>query len=196
MKQTHYEVLGVDPRATPEQIEKAYRFALEMYGDAALATYSLLAPEELAEMRGEVEEAYGVLRDPLKRQLYDGGDRPGASSLPLPFPKPEPVAEMPAPPPSPAVVTTPGPAPRTTLTEPVTGERLRRARQDAGVTLQDIAASTKIGVRFLEYIELDRFALLPAPVYLRSFLTEYAKAVGLDPRQTAEAYMARLPRTT
>jgi cytoskeletal protein RodZ len=68
-------------------------------------------------------------------------------------------------------------------------------REESGVRLQDIAAASKIGVRFLEYIEADRFGLLPAPVYLKSFLQEYAKAVGLEPRRTAEGYMARLPRS-
>ena len=51
---------------------------------------------------------------------------------------------------------------------------------------------TKIGLRFLEYLEEDRFALLPAPVYLRGFLQEYARLVGIDPRRSADAYMSRL----
>ena len=59
---------------------------------------------------------------------------------------------------------------------------------------REIAARSKIGVRFLEYIEEDRHGLLPAPVYLRGFLQEYARAVGLDPRRTADAYLARLRR--
>ena len=36
-------------------------------------------------------------------------------------------------------------------------------------------------MRYLEYIEADRHALLPAPVYLRGFLQEYARATGLEP---------------
>ena len=49
-------------------------------------------------------------------------------------------------------------------------------------------------MRFFEYIEADRHADLPARVYLRSFLQEYAKAVGLDPIGVADAYIARLPK--
>jgi type II secretory ATPase GspE/PulE/Tfp pilus assembly ATPase PilB-like protein len=71
---------------------------------------------------------------------------------------------------------------------------LRRFREGRGVSLRTIATASKIGVRFLEYIEADRHDQLPAPVYLRSFIQEYARAVGLDPRHTADAYMARLPR--
>jgi flagellar biosynthesis protein FlhG len=62
------------------------------------------------------------------------------------------------------------------------------------VDLRRIASITKIGTRFLEYIEEDRFALLPAPVYLRGFLQEYARAIGLEPGAVAKAYMRRMPR--
>jgi flagellar biosynthesis protein FlhG len=80
------------------------------------------------------------------------------------------------------------------LAEPVTGPALRRFREQVGVTLREIATRSKVGVRYLEYIEQDRHRDLPAPVYLRGFLQEYARAVGLDPRRTAEAYLAQLAR--
>jgi cytoskeletal protein RodZ len=35
--------------------------------------------------------------------------------------------------------------------------------------------------------------LLPAPVYLRGFLQEYARLVGIDQRRVADAYMSRIP---
>jgi cytoskeletal protein RodZ len=78
----------------------------------------------------------------------------------------------------------------------MTGSDLKKIRESRGVSLRAIALATKIGVRFLEYIEQDRLAMLPAPVYLRGFLMEYGRALGLDPRRTAESYMARLPRQT
>jgi flagellar biosynthesis protein FlhG len=67
-------------------------------------------------------------------------------------------------------------------------------REARGMSLRHIAAVTKIGLRFLEYVEEDRFELLPAPVYLRGFLLEYARLVGIDPRRAADAYMGRLTR--
>jgi flagellar biosynthesis protein FlhG len=76
----------------------------------------------------------------------------------------------------------------------LSGAELRRIREARGVSLRHIASVTKIGMRYLEYIEEDRFALLPAPVYLRGFLQEYARLVGIDPRRTADAYMSRLAK--
>ena len=65
----------------------------------------------------------------------------------------------------------------------VTGADLKRIREARGISLRDIALQSKIGMRILEYIEEDRLPYLPAPVYLRGFLQEYARAVGLDPRE-------------
>jgi curved DNA-binding protein CbpA len=69
--QNHYEVLGINPQASPEEVERAYRFTLELYGDGALATYSLLDPAEVRRARSRVQEAYEVLRDPARRHAYD-----------------------------------------------------------------------------------------------------------------------------
>jgi curved DNA-binding protein CbpA len=187
----HYEVLGIDARATPEQVERAYRFCLEMYGDTSLAIYSLLDADEQRGARSRVQQAYEVLRDPFRRHEYDvsqGFARPGAPmpSLPRPAIGPVPVRVAPPPPPRP-------PAPEV-LEPPVDGAALRRFREGRGISLKDIAARSKVGVRYLEYIEADRHALLPAPVYLRGFLLEYARATGLEPRRTAEAYMSRVRR--
>ena len=79
------------------------------------------------------------------------------------------------------------------LPEVLTGPDLKRIREARGVSLRHMANVTKIGTRFLEYIEEDRFGFLPAPVYLRGFLQEYARMVSLDPRRVADAYMKRLP---
>jgi hypothetical protein len=86
------------------------------------------------------------------------------------------------------------PAAPLVLAEPVTGPALRRFREQVGVSLREISIRSKVGVRYLEYIEQDRHRDLPAPVYLRGFLQEYARAVGLDPKLTADAYLAKVAR--
>jgi flagellar biosynthesis protein FlhG len=179
--ETHYAVLGIGPRATPEQVERAYRHAAGLYDAEALATYSLLDPEERQEARARVEEAYGVLRDARRRRDYDAslGLAPEAGGPAFSSPPAEP------PPPS-------GRPPVVVLPDPVTGPDLKRFRESRGIPLREIAATSKVGVRYLEYIEAERLEVLPAPVYLRGFVQEYARAVGLDPRHTAESYLARV----
>lgn len=182
----HYEVLGLTPLATAEQVEKAFEFFEAMYGEGSVATYSLLGPDEVAAARARIRDAHSVLSDPARRHAYDVAEGFASADEPLLRFSPAPAAAA-EPPPSP-----PRRAAAQVLTPPVTGERLKRFREERGVSLREIAAVTKVSVRYLEYIEADRHALLPAPVYLRGFLREYAREVGLDPGPTVEAYMARL----
>lgn len=187
LRGNHYEVLGLDVQASAELVERAYRFQLELYHEAGLATYSLLDAEELKAARARVAEAHAVLSDPTRRRAYDVGlglvraEGPQLRlEVPLRAPPPEPPDAAPAP---------------ERLPGPVTGAALRGFREARGVSLNAIAAASKVGVRFLEYIEQDRHQDLPAPVYLRGFLQEYARCVGLEPSATAEAYLARVPRS-
>jgi len=72
-KRDYYEVLGVGRDASPEQIRKAYR-------QAALTYHPDRNKEEGAEERfKEAAEAYEVLSDPQKRQIYDRHGHAGLS---------------------------------------------------------------------------------------------------------------------
>jgi cytoskeletal protein RodZ len=63
---------------------------------------------------------------------------------------------------------------------PTAGERLRSAREEKGLSLEDIAAQTRIPRRHLESIESADWEHLPAPTYTVGFAKSYAGAVGLD----------------
>lgn len=60
------------------------------------------------------------------------------------------------------------------------GERLRAAREEQDLTLEDIASKTRIPRRHLEAIENGDWASLPAPTYTIGFAKSYASAIGLD----------------
>jgi cytoskeletal protein RodZ len=63
---------------------------------------------------------------------------------------------------------------------PTVGERLRAAREEKKLSLEDIAAQTRIPQRHLESIETAEWDKLPAPTYTVGFAKSYASTVGLD----------------
>ena len=69
-----------------------------------------------------------------------------------------------------------------------TGERLRRARLDAGKTLDQVATETKIQLWILEAIERDDVSRVPGGVFIRGYLTAIARAVGVNPSEILPAY--------
>ncbi|MEO7276677.1 MAG: helix-turn-helix domain-containing protein [Sphingomicrobium sp.] len=69
---------------------------------------------------------------------------------------------------------------------PRVGERLRAAREEAGISLEDVAAQTRIPQRHLESIETSEWDKLPAPTYTIGFAKSYAGMVGLDRAQIGE----------
>ncbi len=66
-------------------------------------------------------------------------------------------------------------------------EKLREAREKKGITLQQMAAKTRIDIKFLEAIDNGNFSFLPE-LYVKAFLKQYAKVVGLDEKETVEKY--------
>ncbi len=71
------------------------------------------------------------------------------------------------------------------------GERLRLARERAGLSIADIAGRTKIQVSLLEAIERDDFEHVPGGLFVRGFLRAYTKEVGLEPEAVVADYLDR-----
>jgi len=61
------------------------------------------------------------------------------------------------------------------------GSTFKNARESMGLTLEQIAAETRIGTRFLEAIESEQFHLLPGGIFSRGFVRTYAEHLKLDP---------------
>jgi transcriptional regulator with XRE-family HTH domain len=72
------------------------------------------------------------------------------------------------------------------------GDRLRMAREEAGMTVTQLAAETRIPQRHLELIEAGDWNGLPARTYATGFARTYAKEVGLDPRTIVDEVRAEL----
>jgi len=60
------------------------------------------------------------------------------------------------------------------------GKTLTKEREQRGISLEEIAETTKINIRFLRYLEEDKLDLLPGKFLSRGIIRSYAKYVGLD----------------
>jgi cytoskeletal protein RodZ len=73
------------------------------------------------------------------------------------------------------------------------GARLREAREKRGVSLRQIANTTRISVMSLEALERSDLSRLPGGIFTRAFIRTYAQEVGLDPDRIIEDFIAELP---
>jgi cytoskeleton protein RodZ len=70
------------------------------------------------------------------------------------------------------------------------GEQLKRARETAGLSLDELSARTKIRVSLLDAIERADLARLPGAFYTKGFLRAYAAEVGIAAPPIIEGYEA------
>ena len=74
------------------------------------------------------------------------------------------------------------------------GGKLREARERRGVSLRQIANSTKIAVSVLDALERNDISRLPGGIFGRAFVRSFASEVGLDPEATIQEFMTQFPQ--
>jgi curved DNA-binding protein CbpA len=208
-----YELLEVSSQATSQEIHKAYERVRRVYEPNSVALYSLFSPEETAAITQRIEDAYRTLLYEDNRKRYDAmlqGHEELPDLPPLPsMPRYQPAHVQPAfklpsenrhlSPPEPRPLEQPdtpktAPEPATLASRFIaefTGSALKMLREQNGLSLRNIADTTKVGTRYLEFIEEENFEKLPARAYIRGFLMLYAKELGCEPDRAASDYLKR-----
>lgn len=180
--QNYYEILEIPYRATWGEIQKAYELAKKTYGRDSIASYSLFDQADRELIFKKIEEAYQTLIDQEKRRKYDEALAKVVEG----------IARQ--------IAVSPQEAPATPLPEEadlsgeITGKTLKRMRERQGVSLQEIADRTRINITYLLSIEEDNFRLLPAEVYLRSYINQYARMLQWDSKKILEGYFKAYQR--
>lgn len=72
------------------------------------------------------------------------------------------------------------------------GAQLKRARDERGMSLSEIAGRTKISVTALEALERNDLSKLPGGIFGRAFVRAYAGELGLDPDKTVADFHVAL----
>ena len=193
---SHYELLEVPPTASFEDIRRANRRIRDVYGTESIAVSGLYDPASLEAVHRRLDLAYTTLMDAAKRKDYDLELFPDGVPMPVAHPTTSPSDVAPPARPAakhddPAQLATRPPMPEITARTEFSGPLLRQIREAVGVELREIAEKSKIGMAYLQALEGETFAKLPAPVYVRGFLAEYARALGLDAERVKQTYLER-----
>ena|SRR5687767_14883988 len=76
------------------------------------------------------------------------------------------------------------------------GTQLKQAREGRGLSLQQVAAATKISVSVLEALERGDFPRLPGGIFSRAFVRSYALEVGANPDAVVAQFISELEAAT
>jgi flagellar biosynthesis protein FlhG len=190
---SHYELLEVPPTASFEDIRRANRRVRDIYGAESIAVSGLYDPASLEAVHRRLDLAYTTLMDAAKRKEYDLELFPDGVPLPVAPQVSEAarLARQASKHDEPATLAVRPPMPEITAATQFSGPLLRQIREAVGVELREIAERSKIGMAYLQALEGEVFAKLPAPVYVRGFLAEYARVLGLDPDRVKQSYLER-----
>lgn len=79
------------------------------------------------------------------------------------------------------------------MTQEAFASRLRRHRQRAGLSLDELASTTRIKRELLDAFENNDLSAWPRGVYARAWVRAYASVVGLDPIDTVDEFCRLFP---
>jgi curved DNA-binding protein CbpA len=177
----YYEILGVSPSASAEEIETAYKKACEIYSPANPEFSTSFQPEEAAELRGWVEEAYLEICKKLKSQnaFIEKHIVEQPTKELYQFEKEELMEKE----------LVPEFEHELYASSFYDGLILKKLRLKKNISLNFISNKTCIGVHHLIAIEANDFDSLPAAVFVRSYVKQIAQILGLNSKEVSDSYM-------
>jgi curved DNA-binding protein CbpA len=220
--QNYYDILEVSSQAPHHEIVKAYHRAKATYSLDSPALYSMFTREEADELRLLIEEAYQVLGNEAKRRQYDEKINSTEAEPELPdFPPPQEVEVMQLRRPEDSTVSVKrtdfdknAPIPEgfkrsrlsvyevkpeveseITSCADFDGAMLRKVRLYKNINLDQLAKETRISRTYIAAVESNDYEALPAPVFVRGFIIQIARILGLEEEKVSSSYMNRVTKT-
>lgn len=215
-KKNYYEVLEIETNATPQQIENAYLRSKNAYTGESLALYSLMTKDECDFIISQIEEAYSILGFPEKRREYDKvrgfnqfpqhakhisqlhtvstvEDRQKETVEYEDYSSNLIEAKV-------SKITAqkkfgleysenPEMDRKILESSDFSGTFLKQIREYKNVSIERMADMTRISKTHLNAIENEDISKLPADVYVRGYVYQYAKVLKLNPDQVATSYL-------
>ena len=191
----YYEILELNANAPQHEVTSAYERARATYSGDNPAIYTIFSEREARDLLVMIEEAYSILGNQRLRTIYDqrllSGRSVGAeltyeaiieASRQL-YPEPKPEKKE--------VVFKRNDSFEKEIKEQTQwdGAFLQKVREYKNLTPKQMNEITKINAWYVTAIEKMDAAGLPAVVFVRGYVSQIAKALGLDEKKVADSYM-------
>jgi hypothetical protein len=196
MKSNFYEILELTTNAAQHEITTAYERAKTTYSGDNPAIYTIFSDQEARELLSMIEEAYSILGNKTLRNIYDqrllGHSKINAEDLTydsilnasrLIFQDSK-------------VDTKKATFARNEELEKEiadcanwNGDMLKKVREYKNVTLEKLSDTIKVNSFYIKAIEAMTPNNLPAPVFVRGYVIQMAKELGLNGKTVADSYM-------
>ena len=181
---TYYDTLEIPYSCSNTDIHNAYLRAKNTYSSHNPNVLSVFSKQEIHDLRKLIDQAYFVLSHPIRRKAYDReisksdahNQQPNLSNKNIAITshyKKNPIFEK-----------------QIEEQDVFDGPFLQSIRNYKNITLDQISLVTRIGKPYLIAIENNEYQLLPAPVFVRGFISQYAKCLSLDPKKVVDSYMS------
>jgi len=195
LKYNYYEILELNTNSAQHEITMAYERARSTYSGENPAIYTIFSEKEARELLELIEEAYSILGNKTLRNIYDQrllGQKSQSQDLTYEsilqasrqlFPEIK------------------GESKKSTYTPDNdfeksiqnradwTGEFLKKVREYKNITVEKMSAITKINTYYIIAIEDMNPSSLPATVFVRGYVIQIAKELGLNDKMVADSYM-------
>ncbi len=197
MKHNYYEILEVPQNATQHDITIAYEKAKRTYSPQNPALYTIFSADEAQLFRSMLDEAFTVLGNQTYRNIYEKrvqsktfteedltaeAIKTASKELFADFQKKPAEAFEP-------YVHDPEFEKEIAAKSDWSGDDLKRVREYKKITIEFMHEKTKINPWYLKAIENFDIANLPAPVFVRGYLIQMARMMGLRDLVVADSYM-------
>ena len=196
MKSNFYEILELNTNAAQHEITTAYDRAKNTYSGDNPAIYTIFSDQEARELLSMIEEAYSILGNKTLRNIYDqrllGQSKINPEDLTydsilnasrLVFQDSKVDTKK--------VSFTRNENLEKEITECAewTGEMIRKVREYKNITLERLSDTIKVNSFYIKAIEAMTPNNLPAPVFVRGYVLQMAKELGLNSKAVADSYM-------
>ena len=194
-KSNYYEILELSTNAAQHEVTTAYERSRKTYSGDNPAIYTIFSQKEARDLLKLIDEAFAVLGNKTLRTIYDQrllGQN--AAGLDLTYES--------------ILIASRQNYPEAKLLDPKssykidvnfeneikvkmdwTGADLKKVREYKNMTVEKLSEKTKINPFYITSVEGADSAHLPAAVFVRGYVVQMAKALGLNDKAVADSYM-------